>query len=74
MTTLLIEIKDMIDETKLEKNHLTKEQLRVFEKRYDALIAEGLEDTPFVVTEVLKGKAKNGVEQNKLQPTTFWYV
>jgi len=57
-TDLLVEIKKTIDKTKITKNHLTKEQLRVFEKRYDTLITQGLEENPLVFAEVIEGKAK----------------
>lgn len=58
LVTLLVEIKNTVDETKLEKNHLTKEQLRVYEKRYDALITQGLEQNPVIIAKVIKGQAK----------------
>jgi len=32
-----------VDDAKVEKSHLSKEQLRVFEKDYDTLINQGLE-------------------------------
>lgn len=58
MVTLLVEIKDTIDDTKTDKNHLSETQLRLFEKRYDALIIIGFEENPFVAAEVIEGKAK----------------
>jgi len=58
MATLLVEIKNTIDETKPEKDQLSKEQLLLFEKRYDALITTGLEKNPFVTAEIIEGKKK----------------
>jgi len=58
MATLLVEIKNAVDDAKVEKSHLSKEQLRVFEKDYDTLINQGLEKNPFVATDVIEGKPK----------------
>ena len=58
MATLLVEIKNAIDDVKPEKNHLSKEQLRVFEQRYDTLIILGLEKNPFIAADVIEGKPK----------------
>lgn len=58
MVTLLVKIKNAIDETKGEKNNLSKEQLRVFEKRYDALISEGFKQNPEKTVEVIEGARK----------------
>jgi hypothetical protein len=48
LARLLVEIKNTVDKTKVEKNYLSQEQHRLFEKRYDALITTGLEKNPFV--------------------------
>ena len=58
MATLLVEIKETIDEAKPDKDHLDERPLLLFEKRYDALIMTGLEKNPFVEPEVVEGKPK----------------
>jgi transposase len=58
LARLLVEIKNTVDKTKVEKNYLSKEQHRLFEKRYDALITTGLEKNPFVETKSIEGKPK----------------
>ena len=56
--TLLVEIKNAIDDVKHEQNQLSEEKLLLFEKRYDALISKGLEQNPYVAAEVLAGQPK----------------
>ena len=58
MMTLLVKIKKTVDGTKLEKNHITKEQLLEFEKHYDVLITQGLKQNPAAIAEVVEGQAK----------------
>ena len=58
MATLLVEIKNAIDNIKPEKNHLSKGQLLAFEKRYNRLIIQGLEKNPLVVVQVIEGQPK----------------
>jgi len=58
MATLLVEIKNAVDAARPEKNHLSQEQLRVFEQRYDTLVSKGFEKNPFVPSEVIEGCAK----------------
>jgi len=58
MATLLVEIKETLDEMKPDQEHLDEQRLLLFEKRYDELIVQGLEKNPFVITEVAEGKTQ----------------
>lgn len=58
LATLLVEIKNTVDEIKAEKNHLSREQLLLFEQGYDALITRGLEKNPFVARKSVEEKPK----------------
>lgn len=58
IATLLVEIKNAIDVAKPEQTQLSKKQLLLFEKHYDALIRKGLEQNPFVAAEVIEGQPK----------------
>ena len=58
MASLLVEIKNGIDDVKPKQNQLSKEQLLLYEKRYDVLISKGLEQNPFVAAEVIAGQPK----------------
>ena len=56
--TLLVEIKNEIDRVRDEQKQLSKEQLLIFEKRYDALISKGLEQNPYVPAVEIAGQPK----------------
>ncbi len=71
MATLLVDIKETIDETKPDQDHLDEQRLLLFEKRYDELIVRGLERDPFVAAEVAEGKPKKEASQSRLPPTIF---
>lgn len=46
MIELLVEIKTTVDQTRLVQDHLAPERLGAFERRYDALVEQGLAANP----------------------------
>ncbi len=56
--TLLIEIKNAVDDVKHEQKQLNKKLLLLFKKRYDMLISKGLKQNPYIVAEVIEGQPK----------------
>lgn len=64
MTTLLREIKQAVDQAKQQnQSHLEVEQLQAFERRYDALVAEGLETNPVPLVPEPRTKRRGRVKQ-----------
>jgi transposase len=64
MTTLLLDIKKAVDEAKQQgQSYLAPEPIREFEKRYDVLIAQGLEANPPPVLAEPKPKRRGRVKQ-----------
>ena len=71
MTTLLREIKQAVEQAQQQnQSHLKGEQLQAFERRYDDLVAEGLETNPLpIVTEPRtkrRGRVKHTLPKNLL--------
>jgi transposase len=59
IATLLVEIKNTVDEARrAESTHLPTQQRVAFEKRYDEWVQQGLEKNPFVTPEIVAGQAK----------------
>ncbi len=64
MTTLLREIKQTVDQAKQQtQSHLEEEQLRVFEQRYDTLVAEGLASNPPPIIAEPRAKRRGRAKQ-----------
>ena len=68
MIELLVDIKTMVDQTRLVQDHLAPERLVAFERRYDALIEQGLVANPTaLVSEPRKrGRVKQSPPKNLL--------
>jgi transposase len=64
MTTLLREIKQTVEQAQQQnQTHLEAEQLQHFERRYDALVAEGLETNPSPIVTEPRRKRRGRVKQ-----------
>ena len=58
MAALLLEIKDEVEKTALETDHLSPPQSELFEHRYDVIVNQGLKDNPYSAAENKDGQAK----------------
>src|SRR5674476_943127 len=58
MAALLLEIKDEVEKTALETDHLSPPQIELFEHRYDVIVNQGLKDNPYSAAENKDGQAK----------------
>jgi transposase len=64
MTTLLCEIKQAVDQAKQQNQaHLEVERLQTFERRYDTLVAEGLETNPLPIVPEPRTKRRGRIKQ-----------
>ena len=64
MTTLLREIEQAVEQAQHQNQaHLEVEQLRHFERRYDALVADGLETNPLPIVTESRTKRRGRVKQ-----------
>jgi transposase len=64
MTTLLREIKQAVDQAKHQnQTHLAVEQLQQFERRYDALVSEGLDANPLPTITAPRMKRRGRIKQ-----------
>ena len=64
MATLLLDIKQEVEEAKQQdQSHLAAERIQAFERRYDALIAQGLEANPVPVVAEPQVKRRGRVKQ-----------
>jgi transposase len=68
MIELLVDIKTTVDQTRLVQAHLAPELLVVFERRYDALIEQGLVANPTALASVppKRGRVKQSPPKNLL--------
>ncbi|MDL1894724.1 IS66 family transposase [Anaerolineae bacterium CFX7] len=65
MTALLLAIKQAVDTAKQQnQSHLAAEMLQEFERRYDALLAQGLEANPPPVVSAAQPKRRGRVKQS----------
>jgi len=58
MAALLIEIKDEVEKTAPETDHLSLHACELFEQRYDEIVTQGLNDNPYAAPENKEGQAK----------------
>jgi transposase len=58
MAALLLEIKEEVEKTALETDHLYPAQIELFEHRYDVIVNQGLQDNPYSAAENKEGQAK----------------
>jgi transposase len=68
MIELLVDIKTTVDQTRLTQDHLAPEQVGNFEKRYDALIEQGLALNPTALASdpPKRGRVKQSPPKNLL--------
>ena len=70
MKELLLEIKETIDPIRDQQSALPAKQLADFERRYDALIEQGLQANP--LSPPPKTSPRSGAERPKARPETYW--
>lgn len=58
MAALLLEIKDEVEKTALETDHLSPPQSELFTHRYDVIVNQGLKDNPYSAAKNEEGRAK----------------
>lgn len=58
MAGLLLEIKDQVEKTVIDTDHLSVVQIKLYEQRYDALVTQGLKDNPYHAADNKDGEAK----------------
>ena len=58
MAALLIDIKDEVEKTAPDSDHLPAETIQLYEQRYDALVSQGLQDNPYQAADSPQGAAK----------------
>ena len=64
MTTLLREIKQAVEQAQQQhQSHLEVAQLQAFVRRYDALVAEGLETNPLPIDTEPRAQRRGRVKQ-----------
>ncbi len=68
MIELLMDIKTTVDQVRLVQDHLAPEDITVFERRYDALIEQGLRENPWSLESVpsKRGRVKQSPPKNLL--------
>ena len=68
MTALLLEIKTEVERTRSSQDHLEAEKITQFERRYDEIIARGLEENPPPIEPLPKkrGRKKQSAPKNLL--------
>jgi transposase len=66
LKTLLLDIKEKVDETRPCKDHLTPSVLKAFEKQYDKIVRSGFRCNPPPTKKPARGKAKQTPPRNLL--------
>ncbi len=65
LTTLLLEMKTQVDQARPIQAALPPEQIRELERRYDALIEEGLQENPLSEVDPAQPKKRGRVKKSK---------
>ena len=58
MATLLVDIKNAVEDTPPGLNHLSSAQRLLFDRHYDTLVEKGLAENPFMAVATSDGKTK----------------
>ena len=58
MAALLLDIKEQVEKTAIDSDHLPTAQISHYEQRYDALVAQGLKDNPYSAADNKNGETK----------------